>query len=39
MEVDLHCQEVISDKNVEINLKNHYSNDKSYLQQILKKTV
>lgn len=35
MEVDLHCEEIISDKNVEMNLKHHYQNDKTYLLEVL----
>jgi hypothetical protein len=31
LEVDLHTDEIISDFNVEMNLKHHYLNDQSYV--------
>jgi hypothetical protein len=33
----VHSSEVISDKNVEMNLKHHYLNDKSYVIEVIEK--
>jgi len=34
LEVDLHTDEIISDFNVEMNLKHHYLNDQSYVLEL-----
>ena len=42
LEVDLHSEEVITDSNVEMHLKHHYLNDKSYvleLAQLLREKI
>lgn len=39
MEVDLHSEEVVSDKNVEMNLKHHYLNDSSYVFEVANKVA
>ena len=35
MEVDTHSESTISDTNVEMNLKHHYLNDKSYVLEVI----
>ncbi len=37
MEIDTHSNELISDKNVEMNLKHHYLNNKSYIFEVVEK--
>lgn len=34
MEVDLHSEEVITDHNVEMHLRHHYLNNKSYVLEL-----
>ena len=35
IEVDTHSELTISDKNVELNLKNHYVNNESYVLEVI----
>jgi hypothetical protein len=39
MEVETHCEAVISDCNVEMNLKHHYCNNDSYVLEVVKKVT